>query len=154
MRRRKRWTVEHLVGTEIVKPMLARLEAGDDWVIAVVNVFAGVPARRTIAASDVSAGSTPAQVQPPAAGGEALDAAVPRRLCLRIDLSHGFSASLVGSNDPVAKIPPPTSSGTVGSFMCLTSISLAAPSAVHAVCSSSSRSRREYAAARSLRHAP
>lgn len=67
MRRRQWLAGDHLVVAEVVEPILTRFETGDDGVTALVHVFAGVLARRIVAAADMPARRTSAQMEPPAA---------------------------------------------------------------------------------------
>jgi hypothetical protein len=61
---------------EAPAPRFAGLEGADDGVTGFVGVFAGVFAGAGVAAADVAAGAAHAEVDPVAAGGKALFAAV------------------------------------------------------------------------------
>src|SRR5205823_1898453 len=66
---------EQLVGVAVA-PLLARLVRADHRVVQLPKVLRRVAVRRVVAAADVAAGETEPQVDPDAAGGQALFAAV------------------------------------------------------------------------------
>jgi hypothetical protein len=66
-------------------PIFARLERLDEWMANLAEVGGGVTTRRGVAASDVSARQTKAEMNPPAAGFQALLAAMGVRV-YRADL--------------------------------------------------------------------
>ena len=63
----------------MVEPAFARFEAADDRVAGGSSMGRGVLSRRGVAAPDVTALGAPAQMQPPPAAGQALNAAGPAR---------------------------------------------------------------------------
>ena len=71
----QRRPLEPLVALEVPEPLLAGLEAGDHRVAGLPPVRRGVLARGGVAAADVAARRTAAEVDPPPAGGETLHAA-------------------------------------------------------------------------------
>ena len=78
VRRRELRTGDGLVGLEIPGPILARFEALDVSVPRVLPVRACMLARRGVAAADMPAGCAAAEVEPPAATGQAFDASAYR----------------------------------------------------------------------------
>jgi hypothetical protein len=60
------------VGLEVPKPCFARFEALHDGMAGGVEMLARMLGRRAIAAADVPAFRTAAQMKPPAAGGQTL----------------------------------------------------------------------------------
>jgi hypothetical protein len=75
MRRGQGYPVYHLRGLVVPEPVLSRLEAGADSVASLRGMPGGVLARRTVAATDVSAFCAAAQMQPPSVRRKALNAA-------------------------------------------------------------------------------
>jgi hypothetical protein len=75
MRRSQDRTFEIFLGRVIPEPVLAGLVAPDDRMSRIVGVMARVLRWRRVATADVTARSAAAQVEPPAARGEALAAA-------------------------------------------------------------------------------
>src|SRR5207244_8900047 len=86
-------------------PVLPGLERADDRVAALVGVRGRMAVRRIVAAADVSALQADPQVQPLAAGGEAIDAAVDRGGQLRdpdvIEVGAGRHVDRPLSQDPL-----------------------------------------------------
>jgi hypothetical protein len=74
----------HLVRPVVVVPVLTWLEARDEPMTCRSSVSTRVLARRRIAASDVTARGTAPEMEPPAIGGQALDAAVAARTYVRL----------------------------------------------------------------------
>ena len=85
LRRRKVGTGEDFLRAIIEKPALARFEAPDDRVARRGVVFGGVLVRRTVAAADMTAFGTSAEMKPPVAAGQAFDAAGAARQGFRVD---------------------------------------------------------------------
>jgi hypothetical protein len=85
---------DELLGTIVVKPLLARLETRDYRVTRSGAVFRRMLIWRTVAAADVPAFGASAQMQPPSAQSQAFDATGSARLDCRIDTIplrlHGF----------------------------------------------------------------
>src|ERR1700754_941602 len=75
VRRRQFGAAEHRFRDEVVEPVLTRLEALDHGMSGLVGMLAGVLVQRVVAAADVAALRAAAQVEPPAAGRLAFDAA-------------------------------------------------------------------------------
>lgn len=71
---RQRWAVQELVRAVVVEPILAGLEATDNWVVLRTGVPGGMLARRVVAATDMATFSAAAKVEPPASRFEAFDA--------------------------------------------------------------------------------
>jgi hypothetical protein len=88
MLRRQVWPRKELSGAVVIEPAFPTLEACDNRVAAALMVLRCMLTRRIIATANVSAFGTAAEVQPPAAGFQALDAAGPARLSLWIDTVH------------------------------------------------------------------
>src|ERR1700728_1488887 len=84
-RRRQLGPFVVLVVLVVPEPVLTRLVAPDDRVTTVLGVRAGVLPGRAVAAPDVPAFRTPAEVEAPSVGGVALDAAGSAGLHLRVD---------------------------------------------------------------------
>lgn len=85
--------LEGLRSRVAVEPVLAGLEGSDDHVSEGFRVRGGVTAERIVAASDVATGGTASQMDPPALGCLALDAAGRARYRRRIDgarIAHAF----------------------------------------------------------------
>jgi hypothetical protein len=74
-RRGKRGTSNELFAAVVIKPILARLKAGDNRMARLVRVVCGVLRGGIIAAPDVAASGAATQMQPPALGVFALNAA-------------------------------------------------------------------------------
>jgi hypothetical protein len=78
--RRREWRVfefEHEVIDVAVVPVLTRFEGPDDRMADLLIVASGVPQRRLVAAADMAAGLTHAEVDPiPPAEGKAVHASV------------------------------------------------------------------------------
>ena len=85
-RRRELRTAEVLLPRVIPEPGLARLVALDDRMLDVERMAARVLRGRRVAAADVAAMGAPAQVEPPATGCQALDAAGTARRDRGIDV--------------------------------------------------------------------
>ena len=66
MRREQFHTLDHPLRLVIVEPVLARLEAGNDRMAGCLRMLGRVLAGRTVAATDVPALRTPAEMKPPA----------------------------------------------------------------------------------------
>src|SRR5580692_10788402 len=66
MRGKQLRTVDHRLLFVIVEPVLARLEAGNNWMSGGRCMLGGMLAGRTVAATDVPALRAPAEVKPPA----------------------------------------------------------------------------------------
>jgi hypothetical protein len=73
-----------LLAGVIPEPGLAGLEALDDWMAGVRRVMAGVLGRGRVATADMPAAGAPTEVEPPAAGRQAFDAARPAGLGRRV----------------------------------------------------------------------
>jgi hypothetical protein len=73
-----------LLAGVVPEPGLAGLEALDDRMAGVRRVMAGVLGWRRVAAADMTAASASTEVEPPAAGRQAFDAAGPAGLCRRV----------------------------------------------------------------------
>lgn len=78
----------------VPEPVFTRLEALDSWVPAPTGVGACVLARGTVATSDVSARRTPAEVEPPPVGCQALRATSTAGLGLGVDGLIGHNPRL------------------------------------------------------------
>lgn len=87
--RGERGALENPLGPVVVVPVLRRFEAPDDPVAGRPGMGGRVLAGRRIAATDVTAGGTAPEMEPPAFGGEALDAALTARRHGRIDQGAG-----------------------------------------------------------------
>jgi len=74
--RRQRWPFHAFVCFVIVEPVLAGLETSYDCVAARFGMSACVLARRRVATADMTAARAAAQVEPPAAAGEAFGATI------------------------------------------------------------------------------
>ena len=83
--RRQRWTFHAFVCFIVVEPVLAGLETSYDCVAARFGMSACVLARRRVATADVTAARAAAQVEPPAAAGEAFDATIAARRYGRVN---------------------------------------------------------------------
>ena len=81
----KLWACDELLGTIVVKPLLARLETRDYRVTRSGAVFRRVLIWRTIAAADVPAFGASAKMQPPSAQSQAFDATCSAWLDRRVD---------------------------------------------------------------------
>ena len=68
VRRKQLRTLDHRLFPVIVKPIFTGLEAGNDRVPCLRGMLGCMLARRTIAASDVSALRAPAEMKPPTFG--------------------------------------------------------------------------------------
>jgi hypothetical protein len=79
-------TVDEILRRVVPEPVLARLVTADHGMPGVGRMVARVLRGRRIAAADVAASGAPAQMEPPATGGEALDAARSARRDRRIDV--------------------------------------------------------------------
>src|ERR1700733_16167425 len=66
MWRKQLHTLDHPPLLVIVKPILTRLEAGNDRMACCRRMLGGMLARRTVAATDVPALRTPTEMKPPA----------------------------------------------------------------------------------------
>src|SRR5689334_24196813 len=75
LRRRQPRPLVVVVGVVVPIPVLARLEALHERMTGVLGVLGGVLGRRLITAADVPALGTAPEMEPPAVGGQALDAA-------------------------------------------------------------------------------
>ena len=73
--RREHGAVHELFGHVVPEPVLAGLVALDDGMSGFGSVLARMLGWRRIATADVATQGTPAEVEPPAAGRQALDAA-------------------------------------------------------------------------------
>jgi len=73
--RYQRQAVDDVLGVEVPEPVLPGLEARGDRMAGIERVEPGVLGRRRVAAPDVAAGRASTQVEPPAIGCKALDAA-------------------------------------------------------------------------------
>ncbi len=85
VRRMKLRAGEEFFGAIVVKPALARLEAGDHRVARGGGVFRCMLTWRAIAAANVPAFGTPAKMKPPAARSRAFDANRSARFGRRVD---------------------------------------------------------------------
>jgi hypothetical protein len=65
MRRKQPRTLNHLPLFVIVEPILTRLEGGNDWMPRCRGMLRSMLTRRAVAASDVPALGTPAEMKPP-----------------------------------------------------------------------------------------
>src|SRR5580658_8264242 len=99
LRRGELRTLERVFGLVIPEPVLAGLEAPDDRMPGLLGVRRRVLRRRAITASDVAALGAPAQVEPPAAGGVAFDAARPARRHRRVDARDLCHSALLPRGD-------------------------------------------------------
>src|SRR5258707_6968746 len=88
VRRSENGTLEELLGRVIPEPVLAGLEALDDRVAFSAGMPTRMLRRRRVAAADMPALCAPAEMEPPAVGGEALDAPRATRRRLEIDAVH------------------------------------------------------------------
>jgi hypothetical protein len=84
-RKRKGRRLDHRILPIVVKPIFARLKAGDDRMPALVCVLRGMLARRGVAATDMPALGTSPQVQPPRPVSQALSASISARRRIGID---------------------------------------------------------------------
>ena len=86
VRRKQFRTFDHRARLVIVEPILTRLEAGNDWMPRRFRMLGGMLIRRTVAASDVPALRTAAEMEPPAVRRrQAFYASVAARLRSRIN---------------------------------------------------------------------
>ena len=85
MRSAKLRAGDELLGTIVVKPLLARFETGDYRVTRSGAVFRRMLIWRTIAAADVPAFGASAKMQPPSAQSQAFDATCSAWLDRRVD---------------------------------------------------------------------
>src|SRR5271165_2792478 len=85
MRRRQGWTLKKFSGPVVVEPAFSGFEARNDRVTCMIMVLRRVLVWRGVAATDMSAFGTAAQMEPPALGRQTLDAARSTRLRFRID---------------------------------------------------------------------
>jgi hypothetical protein len=86
MRRRgERGPGHKLFASVVVEPIFARLEAGNDRVVAPSSVGGRVLARGVVAASDVAALGAASQMEPPASCGFAIATACTARLLRGVD---------------------------------------------------------------------
>lgn len=79
-RGRQPLTVDDCLRSKTVKPRFTRLEARDDGVFRTMKMLSRMLARRAVATSDMPARRAAAEMQPPAAAGETLDASRPTGL--------------------------------------------------------------------------
>ena len=86
---RARWwqfhTGDHRFFFVVVKPLLTRFEAGNDWMAAHFRMLRGVLPRRAITTADVTALRAAPKVQPPPACRQAFHAAISTRFRRRVD---------------------------------------------------------------------
>src|SRR5258708_26676923 len=80
----------------MVEPVLAGLETSYDGVAAHFGMSACVLARRRVATADVTATRAAAQVEPPAAAGEAFDATIAAWRCGRVNSWIGHAPQPTG----------------------------------------------------------
>lgn len=83
-----------LFAAVVIKPVFARLKAGDNGVFRLSGVFCGVLRGRIIAASDMATLSAAPEVEPPASSGFTFNATGTARW------GRGFNG-LVGHNPPL-----------------------------------------------------
>ena len=93
----------------VVKPILTRLEAGNDRMAARSGMLRGVLRRRAVTTADVTALRAAPQVQPPPARGQAFHATISARFRRRVDTAavrgwifhhtapFGFASTLLSS---------------------------------------------------------
>ena len=65
MRREQLYTLDHPLLFVIEEPILTRLEAGNDRMPCCGRMLGRMPARRTVAATDVPTLRTPTEMKPP-----------------------------------------------------------------------------------------
>src|SRR6516165_2069878 len=99
LRRGEHRAVEGILGLVVPEPVLAGLEALDDRMPRYLRVRGRVPRRRAVTAPDVPALCAPAQVDPPAAGRVALDAARSARRHRRVDTRNLRHLALLSRGD-------------------------------------------------------
>src|SRR5580658_10484851 len=75
LRRSERWPFGEFLGGVVPEPFLAGLETPDHAVLRALGVRGGVLTGRVVAAADVTALRTPAEMQPPPVRPQAFDAA-------------------------------------------------------------------------------
>ena len=93
----------------VVKPILTRLEAGNDRMAARSGMLRGVLRRRAVTTADVTALRAAPKVQPPPARGQAFHATISARFRRRVDTAavrgwifhhtapFGFASTLLSS---------------------------------------------------------
>jgi hypothetical protein len=86
LRLRQLGALAELIARVVVEPVLSGLEAPNDQMAGGGRMAAGVLRGRRVAATDVAATRASSQVEPPAVGGKALDAAGTTRWNRRIDV--------------------------------------------------------------------
>src|SRR6202046_2890970 len=91
-------TVKSFLGSVIIEPILAGLEAVDDRVAGGLVMLGGMLAGRTIAAADVTTFGASAQVQPPSARRQTFDTACAAWFRIQIDSLDRKSTRLNSSH--------------------------------------------------------
>jgi hypothetical protein len=86
LRRSEDRALHVLLGNVVPEPVLARLVAPDDRMLCIGGMLTRMLRGRRVATTDTAATRTAAQVEPPATGSQALDAARAARRYLRIDV--------------------------------------------------------------------
>lgn len=100
VRWRQRRSFEVLLARVVPEPVLARFVAVDDRMPGVVGVVAGVLRRRRVAAADATAVGTPTEMEPPAAGRLAVDAARPTGRRGQVDLGLVRHQPMMNGHSP------------------------------------------------------